>query len=211
MTRRPLSPAEAALWQRVIATVEPLRDRTTKALGDQPAGQASPLPLTGGAKGGDGPPVPAPAPAAKPHSSPFLPTAPVRRPPSRGSIPDWTLIAAPPPPPAPAGTLDGHWDRRLARGAIAPDLTVDLHGHNLQSAYAGLDAALARAHAMGARVMLLITGKPRAPESGRGAIRAAVADWLTSSRHAEHIAAVRSAHPRHGGEGALYIVLRRRR
>jgi DNA-nicking Smr family endonuclease len=45
----------------------------------------------------------------------------------------------------------------------------------------------------------------------RGAIRAAVGDWLAASRHAGHIAAVRGAHPRHGGAGALYIVLRRRR
>ena len=45
----------------------------------------------------------------------------------------------------------------------------------------------------------------------RGAIRAAVGDWLHASRHAGSIAAVRGAHPRHGGAGALYIVLRRRR
>ena len=43
----------------------------------------------------------------------------------------------------------------------------------------------------------------------RGAIRAAVGDWLAASRHAADIAAVRSAHPRHGGAGALYIILRR--
>jgi len=36
-----------------------------------------------------------------------------------------------------------------------------------------------------------------------------VRDWLASSRHAAHIASVRQAHPRHGGEGALYIVLKR--
>ena len=61
--------------------------------------------------------------------------------------------------------------------------------------------------------MLLITGKPPRPDSerphARGAIREAVGDWLASSRHADRIAAVRNAHPRHGGQGALYIVLRR--
>ncbi|WP_367947133.1 Smr/MutS family protein [Sphingopyxis sp. BSNA05] len=52
----------------------------------------------------------------------------------------------------------------------------------------------------------------RAPSrGGRGAIRAAIADWLAASRHASHIATVRRAHPRHGGAGALYIILRRRR
>ncbi len=45
----------------------------------------------------------------------------------------------------------------------------------------------------------------------RGASRAAGGDWLAASRHADQIAAVRNAHPRHGGAGALYIVLRRRR
>jgi DNA-nicking Smr family endonuclease len=45
----------------------------------------------------------------------------------------------------------------------------------------------------------------------RGAIRATIGDWLAASRHSSQIAAVRNAHPRHGGLGALYIVLRRRR
>ena len=110
-------------------------------------------------------------------------------------------------------TLDGKWDRILARGALVPDGTIDLHGHNLHSAYAFLDDGLERAIGRGDRVLLLITGKPPQPGSerphGRGAIRAAVADWLAGSRHADRIAAVRAAHPRHGGHGALYIIIRR--
>ena len=43
------------------------------------------------------------------------------------------------------------------------------------------------------------------------AIRAAISDWLGASRHADSIAAIRGAHPRHGGQGALYIVFRRPR
>lgn len=119
---------------------------------------------------------------------------------------------AAPTPPRPGTTLDGSWDRRLSRGAAIPDVTVDLHGHNLGTAYDALDAALARAIANGARLVLLITGHaPRdaAPPVRRGAIRAAVGDWLHASRHAGRIAAVRTAAPRHGGAGALYIVLRR--
>lgn len=111
----------------------------------------------------------------------------------------------------PANTLDSGWDRRLARGLVQPDLAVDLHGHTLDTAYRTLDAGLAQAIAHGARVLLLVTGKPRDPGSGRGAIRAAVGDWLAASRHSADIAAVRGAHPRHGGTGALYIILRRRR
>jgi DNA-nicking Smr family endonuclease len=95
---------------------------------------------------------------------------------------------------------------------VQPDLTVDLHGHNLGTAYSLLDSSLEQAVDTGARVLLLITGKP--PELNqrpikRGAIRGAVGDWLAASRHAGNIAAVRGAHPRHGGAGALYIILRR--
>ncbi len=110
-------------------------------------------------------------------------------------------------------TLDAGWDRRLARGHVQPDATLDLHGHDLATAYDLLDRRLERAIGDGARLLLLVTGKPPAPErgAGRGRIRAAVGDWLAASRHAGDIAAVRGAHPRHGGAGALYIVLRRRR
>lgn len=114
-----------------------------------------------------------------------------------------------------AHTLDARWDRQLATGRVAPDMTIDLHGHTLDSAHARLDHALEVAIGRGDRVVLLITGRPPRPESerphARGRIRAAVGDWIAHSRHARRIAAVRAAHPRHGGAGALYIVLRRRR
>lgn len=114
-----------------------------------------------------------------------------------------------------ANTLDAGWDKRLGRGTVQPDSVVDLHGHTLHAAHAALDQALARAIARGDRLVLLVTGKPPRPESerphARGAIRAAISDWLAASRHADAIAAVRHAHPRHGGAGALYLVLRRTR
>ncbi len=114
--------------------------------------------------------------------------------------------------PGPGTTLDGSWDRRLSRGMVQPDLSLDLHGHNLATAYDLLDRKLEQAVSSGARLLLLITGKPPSSESGkRGAIRAAVGDWLAASRHSSDIAAVRNAHPRHGGAGALYIILRRAR
>ncbi|MEH3158429.1 MAG: Smr/MutS family protein [Sphingomonas taxi] len=108
-------------------------------------------------------------------------------------------------------TLDGGWDRRLTKGVVHPDRTIDLHGHTLASAHALLDAGLARAIGDGDRVLLLVTGRPPREGSARGAIRGHVKDWLALSRHARHIAAVRGAHPRHGGAGALYIILRRAR
>ena len=115
-----------------------------------------------------------------------------------------------PRPPGPGTTLDGSWDKRLARGAAAPDASLDLHGHNLDTAWTALDRALEQAIARGDRLLLLVTGKPPSEAKGkRGAIRAAVGDWLAVSRHAGDIAAVRGAHPRHGGAGALYIILRK--
>lgn len=175
---RKLAPEEAALWKRVIATVQPLH----------PARRAEPAPE----------PPPPPRPAVPSRPAPAAKTAPK---------------PSPAPRPARAETLDGSWDRRLSRGLVAPDSTVDLHGHSLASAYDRLDRGLAQAIARGDRVLLLVTGKPPVAESqrphSRGAIRAAVGDWLAASRHADRIAAVRGALPRHGGTGALYIVLRR--
>lgn len=117
-----------------------------------------------------------------------------------------------------ADSLDGGWDRRLRRGATQPEWTIDLHGHTLASAQGLLDRILDQAVAEGIRVLLLITGKPpRDDDRGldgrprRGLIRASIGSWLQSSRHASRIAAVRNAHPRHGGAGALYLILRRDR
>lgn len=208
MSKRPLSDAEAALWKRVIATCEPLKSKQIA------------LPLNGGGLGGgdgasrSGPSTPlTPTAATKPQAAKSR-ASPIKgeglaRPASAKPTPGWTYTQAP--RPDVAGNLDGHWDRRMAKGGVQPDVTIDLHGHTLSSAYARLDMALGQAVAADMRLMLLITGKARAPDTGRGAIRGAVADWLASSRHAGSIAAVRNAHPRHGGDGALYIVLRRRR
>ncbi len=182
MAERRLSAEERALWARVMATVTPMP-------GAKPAKREKPTE-----------PLPPPPPAKRPA---------VVRP---GLA---KPVAIPTPPATPGTTLDGGWDRRLLRGSVQPDATVDLHGHTLNSAWSMLDGALERSIVRGDRVILLITGKPPRPESerphARGAIRAAVGDWLHASRHADAIAAVRGASPRHGGSGALYIVLRRPR
>jgi DNA-nicking Smr family endonuclease len=184
MAERPLTPDEAALWARVLASVTPLRPAPAPGL----------------------PPVT----LAEPVATPALRKVKGRVPPPKPSTP-----AVKPAATHAAATLDASWDRRLARGLVAPDRTVDLHGETLASAYTRLHAALDGAVASGDRVLLLVTGRPPRPESerphARGAIRAAVSDWLAASRHADRIAAVRGASPRHGGAGALYIVLRRDR
>ncbi|OHT19207.1 Smr/MutS family protein [Edaphosphingomonas haloaromaticamans] len=183
MAGRRLDAEERALWRKVTATVRPLHPERPA-----PAEPAA------------GSPPPAPPPKPLPKSR-------------QGRVP-------PPPPPSPrasaaaepADTLDGGWDRRLRRGIVAPDRTIDLHGHTLAGAHAALEAALASAIAADARVLLVVTGRaPRPGAPGRGLIRAAIDDWLGASGWSSRIAAVRAAHPRHGGAGALYVVLRRRR
>lgn len=186
--RRPprgLSADEAALWHRLAATVTPLT----------PHRPITPFPVH-----------PGEAPAS----------APVR---VKGRVPPpLPAPAAPPPAPRPLDRhgLDGSWDKKLARAGLDPDFTLDLHGHGLDAAHARLDHGLAQAAALGARVVLVIAGKPRPAEAAdrgdrRGAIRAKLLDWLAAGPHAARIAAVRPAHRKHGGAGALYIVLRRPR
>ena len=196
MGPRPLSPDEAALWARVMAGVRPLRAATAPTV-LQPPPKSAVVECR-----------------STTTTSTALRTAPKVQPLAAASL----TAARPAPkkaPIAPANTLDGTWDRQLSRGLVSPDRTIDLHGHTLHSAYDLLDAALAAAIRAGDRTILLITGKPPRSTSerphARGAIRAATGDWLAESRHASAIAAVRAAHPRHGGAGALYIVLRRAR
>lgn len=148
---------------------------------------------------------------------PTAPTLAARPIPSRpaGTI-RVTLPPLDPAPKRPPGrTLDASWDRKLANGAAAPERSIDLHGETLDRAYALIDSGLEAAIRAGERVVLLVAGKARPDtrpdvRTRRGAIRAVVTDWLAASRHAGAIAAIRPAHPRHGGAGALYVVLRRR-
>src|SRR4051794_17052191 len=111
---------------------------------------------------------------------------------------------APAPPRAPGTPLDASWDRRLARGAVAPDAMLDLHGHNLATAYDLLDRRLEQAIADGARLLLLVTGKPPGGDRPvkRGAIPAAAGDWLAGARPSGRNAAPPHAPPRPGGPRA---------
>ncbi|WP_277970633.1 Smr/MutS family protein [Sphingomonas echinoides] len=208
MGHRSLSPDEAALWVRVMSGVRPIARRPAEPVSKKPVSPSAAAPK--------------PAQAIKPKAGSLPPTLTMVVKPSRSpaSVAAGTGPTMPPravraQPPVVANTLDGSWDRKLSRGLVSPDRTVDLHGHTLASAYDLLDAALAQAIRAGDRTVLLVTGKPPRPASerphARGAIRAATGDWLAGSRHSSAIAAVRAAHPRHGGAGALYIVLKRPR
>lgn len=186
---RGLSAEEAELWNRVAATITPLHPPRAKAKA-----------------------------ATVPAAAATAPPAPARK--LKGRVPPPPAVPSPPRPaprPLESHGLDSSWDRKLARGAIAPDVTIDLHGLGLDAAHGRLNGGIAQALAMGARVMLLIAGKPRprderdARGNQRGVIRAKLLDWLAHSPHADRIAAVRPAQPRHGGAGAVYIVFRKAR
>jgi DNA-nicking Smr family endonuclease len=102
----------------------------------------------------------------------------------------------------------------MKAGRLVPDLTLDLHDHSLSAAYDRIMAGLDQARMMNARVVLVIAGRERPVDPAdrmakRGAIRAKLLDWLAASRHGSAISAVRRAHVRHGGEGALYLILKR--
>ena len=120
------------------------------------------------------------------------------------------------PRPAQSHQLDGGWERRLAKGQVEPDRVLDLHGLRLDGAWARLDQAVESLVTSGGRVLLVIAGRDRGPDvrgqpGARGRIRAKLPDWLDAGPHAGRIAAIRPAHARHGGAGAVYIVIRRDR
>lgn len=136
--------------------------------------------------------------------------------------------AAPEPPrlsrqtlakPVDGATLDGGWERRLRSGKLAPDLTIDLHGYSRDRAHALLVRRLEQAALHGQRVALVITGKGAKPAPAdimddvrpRGVIRASLPQWLEAPALRPYVAALRPAHPRHGGSGAWYVILRRTR
>ena len=182
--RRRLSPDEQALWSALARTVRPIRPQPRPA---------------------------APTPAT-------LPVVPPPKPPKPGrtGLTRAQPVLPPPPPPAraPAAVLDTGWERRIRNGAIMPDISIDLHGHSLSAAHVRLNQAIGSALAQDLRVLLVVTGKPPKGAGGasrRGAIRGEIGHWLETSAHADRIASVRVAHPRHGGDGALYLIVRRRK
>ncbi len=154
-------------------------------------------------------------------------------------LPPSTAAAAPPPaeppapprplhPPAPVllpprklpelqpGTvvdLDRATGERLRRGALTIDGKLDLHGLTQPEAHAALDRFLDGSAARGRRCLLVITGKGLGDtgREGRGVLRQAVPRWLNEAPNRARILAVMPAQPKHGGAGALYVLLKRKR
>jgi DNA-nicking Smr family endonuclease len=97
---------------------------------------------------------------------------------------------------------------RLKRGQLAIERTLDLHGRTQAEAHGALGSFLGAAQAAGCRSVLVVTGKGM--ESG-GTLRHMVPRWLNEGANRERILAFCPAQARHGGSGALYVLLRRPR
>lgn len=193
MSRRPrgLTPGERALWEAHARRYRPLPTQ-------RPAPE--PAPRTAAA-----PPVAPPPPGqGAPRIEPFRLGERAR---AMGS-------AASPLPPAPP-PVDRRANRALARGRARPDARLDLHGLTLDRAHDALMRFVRRAQAEDKRLLLVITGKGRAADDPdplvrpRGVLRRQVPLWLAQPPLSAMVLGVSPAHRRHGGDGALYVHLRR--
>jgi DNA-nicking Smr family endonuclease len=103
--------------------------------------------------------------------------------------------------------------RALGRGKLVPQDSLDLHGMTLAAAERAVVHFLDGAAARDLRIVLIVTGKGMRLDNGRmmgGRIRAEFVGWLNRADNRARVRGVRAAHPRHGGSGAFYVLLRRR-
>jgi DNA-nicking Smr family endonuclease len=107
---------------------------------------------------------------------------------------------------APPERIEPGRHRRIARERDPIGMRLDLHGMDQDRARAALHAFLAHAQTEGARVVLVITGKG---VQGDGVLRRRVPEWLAEAPSRGRVAGVSQAERRHGGEGALYVALKR--
>jgi DNA-nicking Smr family endonuclease len=99
--------------------------------------------------------------------------------------------------------------RRLRRGLLPIDGRVDLHGMGAQEARTHVELFLRTMRSRGERCVLVIHGKGEHSPQGTGVLRGEIAAWLSQSAASEHVAAFATAKGSDGGEGAVYVLLRR--
>lgn len=147
--------------------------------------------ITPGAAVVDPPPAPHPKGMAKSRAAPpsYTPTLSANRP--RG-LPE---------------ELEPRRQRRLSRERDPIEARIDLHGFGRFQAQDALTAFLIGAQARGCRSVLVITGQGR--RGGTGVIRASVHEWLQGPALRGVVSGFASAARRHGGDGALYVTIRR--
>ena len=183
--RRVLTYEERVLWSAVTRTMKPLR-------ADAPAEDEADA----------APAVKEPPKFTKPRSK-VRPAA------------QETVVAPSPPKPAPiAPPLSRRAKRNVARGRHEIDARLDLHGLTQSEAHHALLRFLRTASSRDARLVLVITGKGRAGASDdagreRGVLRRQVPQWLSLPEFRDYVVGFEDAHAAHGGEGALYIRVRR--
>jgi DNA-nicking Smr family endonuclease len=158
--------------------------------------------------------------------------APLRARPAKAEVEAETAVAEPPrkisgklpPPPAPRAPakpaapplpplapLDRKLKTRIARGTAAIDARLDLHGMTQAEAHGALLRFLRAAQGKGATIALVITGKGARGEGERGVLKRQVPLWLKLPEFRAYVVGFEDAAPPHGGEGALYVRLRKRR
>lgn len=179
---RGLSDEERTLWDGVTRSVAPLKKRAPR--------KASPEP--------DDTPPPTPA-RAKPQKTP---------PPHAGPRPRAAVAAPSVPPLAP---IERKTRKRLASGARDIDARLDLHGFTQDQAHGALLRFLRTAQSKDYSVVLVITGKGVRGEGERGVLKRAVPQWLSLPEFRGLVIGFDSAAIPHGGEGALYVRVRKRR
>lgn len=179
--RRALSPDEVRVWRAVTSGVTPLAGRAAEDDDEIEAEIAPPEP------------PPAPAPAIALHRPSVPPVAKVLPGLSHGTTPG----------------LDKRSAERMKKGEMEIDGRLDLHGMTQDTAHGALIAFVGRAYDSGRRCLLVITGKGN--REGTGVLRFNVPRWLNQSPCRERILGFSHARPQHGGEGALYVLIKRRR
>jgi DNA-nicking Smr family endonuclease len=138
-----------------------------------------------------------------------VPTRPAKRPAKSGPAAPLLPEKKSPPPLAPLGR---RLKQRVARGKDQIDGRLDLHGLTQSEAHAALLRFLRTASSRGARLVLVITGKgARAAEGERGVLKRQVPHWLGLPEFRALVIGFEDAHITHGGEGALYVRIRRMR
>lgn len=116
--------------------------------------------------------------------------------------------------------LDKRTEARLRKGKMKIDSTLDLHGMGQSEAHRALIAFISRSYEQQKRCLLVITGKGKARDNTnedhwlsppRGVLKARTPDWLSDERLRNYVLKAVPAQPKDGGDGALYVLLRRKR
>jgi DNA-nicking Smr family endonuclease len=143
----------------------------------------------------------------EPPPEPEIPAPPIKMGKAvRGAPPAPPAKRAAPKPIPPPASIEPNRYRRIARDGEAMEQRLDLHGFTQDRARAALHGFIERAQANGARSVLVITGKG---VQGDGILRRYVPEWLAEAPSRARVAGVSSADRRHGGDGALYVALKR--